>query len=86
MSLHISSNNKKDIGVINTILLVSMVIVLLSGEQVTGLVSTSAVQVYSVLLSDGTTLGSISVLLLLTIEPSESVQFMDLMVVSFSEE
>ena len=53
-----------------------MVIVLLSGEQVNGLVSISTVQVYSVLLSDGTTLCSINVLLLLTIAPSELVQFM----------
>ena len=52
-----------------------MVIVLLSGEKVTGFVSTCAVQVYTVLLSDGTTLGSISVLLSLIIAPSESVQF-----------
>ena len=62
-----------------------MVIVLLSGKQVTGLVSTSAVQVYSVLLSDGTTLGSISVLLLLIIAPSESVQFMDLMIIPLND-
>ena len=54
-----------------------MIIVLLSGTlQVTGLVFTSTVQVYLVLLSDGTTLDSISVLLLLIIEPSESVHCM----------
>ena len=63
-----------------------MVIVLLSGKQVTGLVSTSTVQVYSVLLSDGTTLGSISVLLLLIIAPSESVHCMDLLVTPLSNE
>ena len=52
-----------------------MVIVFLSGKQVPGLVSTSTVQVYSVLLIDGTTLGSINVLVSLIIAASESVQF-----------
>ena len=63
-----------------------MVILLLSGKQITGFVSTSAVQVYTVLLSDGTTLGSISVLLSLIIAPSESVHFMDLIVIPLNEE